>query len=64
MSQWSNCTETCGTGYRNRSVLIEAELGGQPCGQLLEACNLDPCEGKKNLKKIVLWPNFHLESNC
>ena len=58
MSQWSNCTDTCGTGSRNRSVLIEAELGGQPCGQLLEACNLDPCKGKNILEKIVFKSKF------
>ena len=48
ISDWSNCTKTCGKGERNRSIIVKAEHYGQPCeGPLSETCNPDPCPGKQ-----------------
>ena len=53
MSNWTDCTKTCGTGTRNRSMIVEAENGGQPCEGLSETCNPEPCPGKYFLIRIV-----------
>ena len=46
-SEWTACDKTCGGGNqtRTRSVLREANEGGQACGPLSEsrACNQAPC---------------------
>ena len=59
MSNWTDCTKTCGKGTRNRSIIVEAENGGQPCeGLLSETCNPEPCPGKCFLTKIVVKAKF------
>ena len=63
VSKWSNCSETCGTGYRNRSMLIETKHGGQPCETLSETCNPQPCPGKYFLMKMVFKAKITLETN-
>ncbi len=44
---WSECSATCGGGTRTRTrtVLVQAQNGGAPCGALseTEACNTQPC---------------------
>jgi hypothetical protein len=46
-SEWDSCTETCGGGLElsHRSVLVEMQQSGRPCGasSRTRACNTDPC---------------------
>jgi hypothetical protein len=64
MSNWTDCTKTCGTGTRNRSIILEAENGGHPCeGLLSETCNSEPCPGKYFLTKIVFKAKFYPTRN-
>ena len=59
MSNWTDCTKTCGTGTQNRSIIIEAKHGGHPCeGLLSETCNPEPCPGKYFFTKIVVKTKF------
>ena len=58
MSNWTDCTKTCGTGTRSRSVVVEAKHGGQPCEGLSETCNPEPCPGKYFPIKIVFKVKF------
>ena len=52
MSEWSTCSQTCGPGTQNRTILISAKNGGKECpGNLNRACNDRNCPGKRlNLK--------------
>ncbi|MDO8971013.1 MAG: T9SS type A sorting domain-containing protein [Saprospiraceae bacterium] len=44
---WSECSVSCGGGTRTRTrtILVEAQNGGAPCGALSETedCNTQPC---------------------
>ena len=49
---WSSCDKTCGGGeqFRERTVLTEAQNGGQNCsgeGREVKACNVHNCAGTK-----------------
>jgi hypothetical protein len=54
MSKWSTCSQTCGPGTQNRTILMSAKNSGKECpGNLNRACNVRNCPGKRiNLKKI------------
>ena len=53
-STWSGCSETCGTGYRNRTIDIQAKNGGKNCtGSDRDICNTNPCPGMKYIISIL-----------
>ena len=51
-SSWSQCTKSCGTGIQFRTILVQAQYGGQVCTGLSQRdCNTQSCIG--NLNKIT-----------
>ena len=53
LSEWSNCSEICGSGNQTRTVEIEGQNGGKNCtGILIKNCNLGNCKGKFNISNI------------
>ena len=54
MSKWSTCSQTCGPGTQNRTILMSAKNSGKECpGNLNRACNDRNCPGKRiNFKKF------------
>ena len=47
MSKWSTCSQTCGPGTQNRTILMYAKNSGKECpGNLNRACNDRNCPGK------------------
>lgn len=48
-SNWSTCSQTCGSGFRTRSrACIPPKYGGAPCSQNdqeTQQCMLMPCPG-------------------
>ena len=51
MSEWSTCSQTCGPGTQNRTILVPAKNGGEECtGSLDRACNERNCPGKRLCK--------------
>ena len=54
MSKWSICSQTCGPGTQNRTILMSAKNSGKECpGNLNRACNDRNCPGKRiSLKKF------------
>lgn len=56
---WSQCTAECGGGVRERirSVLQDAQHGGQPCGETTEvqSCNIDACDQDCELADWTEW---------
>ena len=54
MSKWSTCSQTCGPGIQNRTILMSAKNSDKECpGNLNRACNVRNCPGKRiNLKKF------------
>ena len=47
ISPWSSCSQSCGPGTQNRTILVPAKNGGEECtGNLDRACNERNCPGK------------------
>ena len=47
MSPWSSCSQSCGPGTQNRTILVPAKNGGEErTGNLDRACNERNCPGK------------------
>lgn len=73
-TQWSQCSEPCGGGMREKRPIIlqEASGKGQACPNILtESCNTSPCEGRLvNLSNPQLGFSFidswtmGLDSDC
>ena len=52
ISKWSSCSQSCGPGTQNRTILVPAKNGGEECtGSLDRACNERNCPGKR-LSKV------------
>ena len=48
MSSWSSCSQSCGPGTQNRTILVPAKNGGEECtGNLDRACTERSCPGKR-----------------
>ena len=48
VSTWSSCSQSCGPGTQNRTILVLAKYGGEECtGSLDRACNEINCPGKR-----------------
>jgi hypothetical protein len=58
-SGWSSCSAKCGGGVkqRTRSVVVEAQHGGDPCGQtsITESCNIQSCDRNCKLSRWTKW---------
>lgn len=58
-SGWSSCSAKCGGGVkqRTRSVVVEAQYGGDPCGQtsVTESCNIQSCDRNCVLERWTSW---------
>mmetsp|Transcript_72742 Transcript_72742/g.194121 ORF Transcript_72742/g.194121 Transcript_72742/m.194121 type:complete len:802 (+) Transcript_72742:106-2511(+) len=56
---WGKCSADCGGGVqmRNREVLVQAALGGDPCPTTVESrpCNTHSCERKCELGEWQPW---------
>jgi len=56
---WSGCSAKCGGGImeRDRYVEVEAEHGGEPCGETSEAqsCNVQSCDKDCELSDWKTW---------
>jgi hypothetical protein len=44
VSDWGNCSASCGGGVRSRYVTANPQNGGAACPSLQEACNQQPCQ--------------------
>jgi hypothetical protein len=49
VSDWGDCTKTCGSGTRTRQVIVTKQGNGRSCPSLSESCNTQACptEDKK-----------------
>jgi len=49
VSDWGDCTKTCGSGTRTRQVIVTKQGNGRSCPPLSESCNTQECptEDKK-----------------
>ena len=55
ISPWSSCSQSCGPGTQNRTILVPAKNGGEECtGNLDRACNERNCPGKR-LSKVSFF---------
>ena len=43
MSDWSECSATCGGGTQTRTITQEPNAFGQACGELTRECNTQTC---------------------
>ena len=56
-SSWSQCSKSCGTGIQFRTILIQAQYGGQVCTGLSQKdCNTQSCIG--NLNRITFGTDY------
>ena len=46
MSDWGECSKSCGEGIKTREIESINENGGTECGALTKSCNLRACIGK------------------
>lgn len=57
--QWSHCSQTCSAGFqaRTRTVVSDAQFGGEACGDLemTQACNNGPCPLHCNVSPFGDW---------
>lgn len=58
-SGWSSCSAKCGGGVkqRTRSVVVEPQHGGDPCGatSVTESCNIQSCDRNCKLHRWSKW---------
>ena len=45
VSEWSNCSATCGSGTRTRTIITPGMNGGNICPEIIQTCNTQPCIG-------------------
>lgn len=43
VSDWGNCSASCGGGTQTRTVKQQAQYGGKACPDLTQSCNKEPC---------------------
>jgi hypothetical protein len=64
-SGWSGCTAKCGGGVMEkiRSTAIEAQHGGEPCGETsqTESCNVQACDKDCELSDWTAWSDCSKE---
>ena len=46
MSDWGECSKSCGPEDQTRKILIQPENGGTECEEVTKSCNLPACIGK------------------
>ena len=45
LSEWGQCSTTCGAGKKHRSIEVSAQNGGNQCEDLTQDCNQELCPG-------------------
>merc|ERR1719487_2198774 len=67
-SEWSSCTAKCGGGVmqKQRSVRIEPQHDGEPCGETTEAesCNVQACDKDCVLEDWTPWDECSKECDA
>jgi len=51
VTDWGDCTKTCGGGTRSRQVLVNRQGNGRDCPSLLEVCNMQACPTEEKKKE-------------